>query len=87
MASCDNWESVILLTSFQVNCGYNESSPAITLAPNNYGTQDLLILCNDDFGPGPYSVERIVNVDAMVKNEEISSCVPGNFILILFYFY
>jgi hypothetical protein len=58
------------LYSFKESCG-GSNAPAVTLVDNNEGKQNLLILCNDGFGVGPYSVQRVRNVDSVVANQEI----------------
>lgn len=68
MVSCNGWRDAELAFTFQENCGGASSAPAAKLIPNIYGTQDLVILCNDGFGSGPYSVQVVQDVDSIVTN-------------------
>jgi hypothetical protein len=76
--SCSNWENVTLLATFQSVCG-GSNPTANQLITNTDGSQDLIILCNDGFGPGPYSVSRIRNINAIVTNQALSvnSCASS----------
>jgi hypothetical protein len=76
--SCSNWENVTLLATFQAVCG-GSNPPANQLITNTDGSQDLIVLCNDGFGAGPYSVSRIRNVNAIVANQALSvdSCASA----------
>ncbi len=74
--SCNYWQNSTLLATFQTAC--NISNPtANQLITNTDGTQDLVILCNDGFGPGPYWIQRVRNVNNIVANEPLSidSCM------------
>lgn len=79
VTSSNDWSNASLVYAFQLNCTSGSgapggsNAPAITLVTNQYGLQDLVILCNDGFGPGPYSVQRIVNVDSTVHNQPLYS--------------
>lgn len=73
--SCSDWNNVTLLTSFQTDCG--GVNPTVDkLIPNLDGGEDLIILCNNGFGPGPYSFQRIRNVNSIVTNQvlQVTSC-------------
>lgn len=72
MASCDEWGSAEVLYAFQLDCG-GTNAPAVTLVDNAEGGQDLLVLCNDGFGSGPYSVQRVSNVNQVVANKALCS--------------
>jgi len=70
--SCDGWASMQLVHTFQTNCGSN--SPALALIKNVNGEEDLVILCNAGFGPGPYSVETVTNVNTKIYNGNANMC-------------
>lgn len=76
--SCNDWVNVTLLNTFQAYCG-NYNSPANQLITNADGSQDLIILCNDNFGAGPYSVQRIRNINQVVTTTPLSvtSCMKS----------
>lgn len=76
--SCSDWNNVTLLATFQTDC--NASNPTINrLIPNGNGDDDLVFLCNNAFGPGPYSLQRIKNVNSIVTNQALSvtSCLES----------
>jgi hypothetical protein len=69
--SCSDWNNVTLLASFQTDCG--ASNPTVDkLVPNLDGGEDLIILCNDGFGAGPYSFQRVRNVNRIVTNQALN---------------
>lgn len=70
VTSCDEWASAQIVYTFQLNCG-NTNSPALTIVTNQEGGQDLVTLCNDGFGAGPYSIQRVKNVQNVVANGPI----------------
>eukprot|EP01031_Cornospumella_fuschlensis_P036973 gene36973-44853_t len=72
MTSCNDWENVTLLYTFQLDCSDGTNSPANQLITNSDGTQDLVILCNDQFGSGPYSIQRVRDVNNVVANQPLS---------------
>lgn len=78
MTSCNDWENVTLLYTFQLNCN-GTNAPANQLITNTDGTQDLVILCNYAFGPGPYSIQRVRDVNSVVANQPLSltSCASA----------
>lgn len=71
MTSCNDWENVTLLYSFQLDCN-DTNAPANQLITNTDGTQDLVILCNYAFGSGPYTIQRVRNVNNVVANQALS---------------
>jgi hypothetical protein len=76
--SCNNWQNLTLLATFQTYCNGSNAN-ANQLITNSDGSQDLIVLCSDGFGSGPYSVSRIRNVNAIVANQALSvdSCAPA----------
>lgn len=70
--TCDNWASATLAFSFMVNCGGSNPS-ALDLIQNADGSEDLVILCTDGFGPGPYPMQVVRNVKSVVSNQPLSS--------------
>ena len=77
MTSCDDWENVSLVYSFQLDCG-GFNAAANQLITNADGTQDLVFMCADGFGAGPYAINRVKDVANVVANNpdalEMSSC-------------
>lgn len=74
--SCNNWLNATLLYTFQTNCN-GSNTPATEIIANSDGTEDLLILCNDAFGTGPYSIQIVQDVGSVVANQPLTpgSCV------------
>ena len=61
MASCDDWESNNLLYSFQADCEGNTNPPGIDIVNG-----DLVSLCANGFGEGPYNLQRVRDVTNVV---------------------
>jgi hypothetical protein len=78
MFSCNDWKNATLLYSFQLNCN-GTNAPAVTLVTNNKNSQDLLVLCNDNFGTGPYTVQRINDVNNVVANVQLCAVNEVNY--------
>jgi hypothetical protein len=60
LASCDNWETAFVATSFLANCLSSTSSREVTTLV--LAGADLWVLCSDGFGAGPYGLSRGVNI-------------------------
>jgi len=73
--SCDEWSTASLAFSFQVNCG-GSNPTALNLIENTDGTEDLVIMCNDGFGAGPYPIQIVRDVNAIVLSQPVSSSCP-----------
>jgi hypothetical protein len=71
MSSCDYWGNATLVYSFQVYCG-NTNPPAVQLITNG-DDEDMIVMCGDGFGAGPYSVLKVANVNSVVANQPISA--------------
>jgi hypothetical protein len=70
--SCDDWTTTSLAFSFQTDCG-GKNPPALLPILNTKGKEDLVIMCGDGFGPGPYSFETVLDADTIVSNTGICS--------------
>jgi hypothetical protein len=60
------------LATFQTSCGNTTNPTAVQLITNSDGSQDLVVLCNDGFGSGPYWMQRIRDVNSIVANQPLS---------------
>mmetsp|Transcript_32988 Transcript_32988/g.55578 ORF Transcript_32988/g.55578 Transcript_32988/m.55578 type:complete len:636 (+) Transcript_32988:123-2030(+) len=77
MTTTNNWVNASLVYSFQTNCrqsaaGNASNAPGAQLVSRADGTQDLLVLCNDGFGAGPYAIQRVINVNNVITNQDLS---------------
>lgn len=56
-----------------LSCNFlGSNAPAVALVTNsNSGQEDLVILCNDNFGPGPYTIQRVPNVASVIANQPL----------------